>query len=134
MICASMPLLGIGEHPLPIIKSSVDMHRVALGGSSNIKLRIVHDVDPRQERENLWVGQSAWRELLNEGVAIEQRDRRDVIPVHLGGDDLPWLIGPPDIYLSLLAHSYGQPRQIVRGQSALPQAEYAVHDRVRTRA
>src|SRR5262245_37852393 len=110
------------------------MDRMPLAGTAAIKLGIVNNLYPGQETENFWVGQPAFRKLLDEGVAVEQRHGSDIVSVHLCGDDVARLVWPADIQLTFLAHSYGQARQAVRGQPPSPQVAHTVDDGVRAGA
>ena len=68
MLRASTPLLNKGGYRAAIIERGIDMHRVALAGAPPIKLGIMHDVDPRQEFEDIRISEPRLRELVDEGV------------------------------------------------------------------
>ena len=61
MIDASAPLLHGDGHCSSIPEHGIDQDRVAFTGAAAIKLRIVEDLDVRQEVENFWIGQPGFR-------------------------------------------------------------------------
>ena len=95
---------------MAIPERGIDTDRMTLTGAATIKLRIMHDLNLGQEPDDFWISEPRFRELLNEGVAVELRHSSDVVSVHLRGDDLARLVWPAYVHLTLLAHSYGQSR------------------------
>src|SRR4029077_19593032 len=102
MLGAAASLLDGGGKQASILQRGVDPNSVALCRPPSIKVWVVNDFNSRHQRENLWISNALLGVLVDEGLAIDQRHRRCVVAVHLGGNDLGRLIGPTDIELPFL--------------------------------
>jgi len=134
MVCASTPLLDAGAKRFSVFRSSVNSHRMSLRHAATVQLGIMDYLDKRQEIENPAVGQPVLGELLNKGVSLKERDRCNVVSVHLCGHRIARLVRPAHIQVPFLAHAYGEVTEIVRGQSLSPQIKHPVYDGMRAGA
>src|SRR5262245_35752973 len=108
MVRATTALPDIGGKSLSAFQRSIDVHRMALCRAAGIEPRIVDDLDPRNEIENSAVSEPIRRELFDEGIAVYERDRCNVVSVHLRRDHLARLVRPSHVELPFPAHRYGQ--------------------------
>src|SRR5262249_12124503 len=113
------------------LERGIDMDGVALASATAIEGGIVCDLYARNEAQNTRIGEPGLRKLLDERVAVEQRDRRNVVAVHLRRDGVARLIRPANIHLALIAHANGHTGEIVGTQAAPSQIAHAVDNGVR---
>src|SRR4051794_10942845 len=100
MIRAAASLFDVSGQLSSVLQPCVNGYRVPLGRAPSIKHWIMHNLHPWQQCEDPGISQTAFRELIDEGVAIQQGHRADKVSIHLGCDYVGRLIRPANVHTS----------------------------------